>query len=278
VVRPLPEFLNNHTMQRTFLTLFLMLIILASCNRDQKPEPIRIGITKLTGDGHYSNYGKFILAADSTVELVDLYHTSTDSGLMLFENCDGLLICGGPDIYPAWYGKEEDTALCGSFDRRRDTLEYRVLRSAIEREIPVLGICRGLQMINVAMGGTLYADIPTQYTGAETHRCKNPDTCYHAVYINDKSLLFQITNARIGVVNTNHHQGIEKLAPPLHIAGRSDDKFPEVIQWKDTSKGSWLLGVQWHPERLNYDQNPYSLPIGKAFMRAVKEKKAQNSN
>lgn len=261
-------------MRKNLLFLFVVIIALASCTREQKPETIKIGITKLTADGHYSNYGKFILAADSTVEIVDLYHTTTDSGLMLFEECDGLLICGGPDIYPAWYGKEEDTALCGYIDRRRDTLEYKALMSAIDRGIPVLGICRGEQMINVALGGTLYADIPTQYRDPETHRCTNPDTCYHAVYLEENSLLIGITEARIGVVNTNHHQGVEKLAPPLRIAGRSHDKFVEVVQWADTTDKNWLLGVQWHPERLNYEQNPFSLSIGRAFMDAVKKEKA----
>lgn len=262
-------------MHRNIFYVLLLILAVSACTREQDSETIKIGITKLSTEGHYSNYGKFILAADSTVELVDLYHTTTDSGLMLFEDCDGLLICGGPDIYPGWYGKEQDTALCGYIDRRRDTLEYKALMTAIERGIPVLGICRGEQMINVALGGTLYADIPIQYPVPETHRCDNPDSCFHAVYLTENSLLHSITEAKIGVVNTNHHQGVEKLAPPLLITGRSHDGFVEVIQWADTTDKSWLLGVQWHPERLNYEQNPFSLKIGKAFIEAVKKEKAK---
>ena len=258
-------------MKRILASLLIVSLFFAGCNHEKAPETIKIAITKLTDQGHYSNYGRFILAADSTVELIDLYHTSTDSALELLKQCHGLVICGGPDIYPAWYSREQDTALCGTFDRRRDTLEYKAMKRAIEKKIPILGICRGEQMINVALGGSLYADIPSQFTNPENHRCSNPDTCYHPVYLEENSLLCNITEAKIGVVNTNHHQGVRKLAPTLRATGHSHDGFTEVVQWADTTGKNWLLGVQWHPERLNYEKNPFSLKIGKAFMEAVKE-------
>lgn len=247
-------------------------VLFTSCTTEQKEnKPLVIGISKLETTGHYSYYGKFIEAADSTAILVDLYHTSTDSGMMLFEDCDALVLCGGPDIYPGWYGKEYDTTSCGTFDRRRDTLEMALFKEALRRKIPVLGICRGQQLINVALGGTLYRDIPTQFPNAITHRCDNPDSCFHAVYVNDSSMVHKITGVKIGVVNTNHHQGIEKIAPELMVSGFSEDDFPEVVQWKLETDKSWLLGVQWHPERLHKEKNPFSLPIAKRFLAEAKK-------
>lgn len=247
-------------------------MLLTSCNTEQqKNKPLTIGISKLDTTEHYSYYGKYIEAADSTAILVDLYHTSTDSGMMLFKDCDALLLCGGPDIYPGWYGKEYDTSSCGEFDRRRDTLEMALFNEALRRKIPVLGICRGQQLINVALGGTLFRDIPTQYPNAITHRCDNPDSCFHAVYVSDSSMLHKITGVKIGVVNTNHHQGIEKTAPALIVTGNSEDGFSEVVQWKIETDKSWLLGVQWHPERLNYKKNPFSLPIAMRFLEEAKK-------
>ncbi|MDD3010668.1 MAG: hypothetical protein EOL88_09600 [Bacteroidia bacterium] len=251
--------------------LLALLMVVISCQRDTAPEPLKIAFSKLTAQGHYSYYGQLILAADSTVELIDLYHTSTDSGLLKFAECEGLVLCGGPDIHPGWYGKTADTIFCEGFDLRRDTLEYALLNEAIRRGIPVLGICRGEQMMNVALGGTLYSDIPQQYLNAETHRCAQADTCFHAVYLEENTLLHAITKAKIGVVNTNHHQGIDQIAPPLRICGRSEDGLPEVIQWKDTTGKNWLLGVQWHPERLNYNENVFSLPIAEEFLHQVKK-------
>lgn len=247
-------------------------ILFTSCNTEQQEnKPLTIGISKLEPSGHYSYYGEFIKAADSSAILVDLYHTTTDSGMMLFEDCDALVLCGGPDIYPGWYGKEYDTSSCGEFDRRRDTLEMALFNEALRRKIPVLGICRGEQLINVALGGTLIRDIPTQYSNAVTHRCLNPDSCFHAVYVSDSSLLHKITGVKIGVVNTNHHQGIEKTAPALTVIGNSEDDLPEAVQWKTETDKSWLLGVQWHPERLNYKRNHFSMPIALRFLEEAKK-------
>lgn len=257
----------------TFTTSFLFLIALAfvflSCTTNRQAESIKIGISKGMPAKYYGNYTKWLTAADSTIICVNLYHMPLDSALILLEECDGLLLTGGPDVYPGRYSQENDTAKCGDFDFKRDTLEWALISSAKALEMPVLGICRGLQIFNIYHGGSLYPDIPTDLDTIITHRCKDTYDCFHSIRVSKESGLFKITEEHRGIVNSNHHQGINRLGDELRALARTEDGLIESIEYLNTEGMPFFLGVQWHPERMDY-HNPFSLPIAERFIKEAK--------
>jgi len=134
-----------------------------------------------------------------------------------------LLLSGGNDIYPAWYGKEADTARCGVFNRKRDTLEMKALELAIKKHMPVMGICRGMQLVNVHLGGTLYVDLPEDIGSETLHRGEGDGWKQHLVYSDREFFPLEDFSAQPQLVATNHHQGIDRLAEGLRIIARSSD-------------------------------------------------------
>jgi len=259
--------------KRSSITIFLIAIALSfvfvSCTTNQQADPVRIGISKGLPTEYYGNYIDWLTAADSSVICVDLYHIPLDSALILLDGCDGLLLTGGPDVYPGRYSREVDTVKCGVIDFKRDTLEWSLITRARALEMPVLGICRGLQIFNIYHGGSLYPDIPTDLDTLITHRCKDTYDCFHSIKVTQGSGLFGISGERNGIVNSNHHQGINRLGDGLLALARTEDGLIESIEYQDSEHMPFFLGVQWHPERMDY-QSPFSLPIAKKFILEAK--------
>jgi putative glutamine amidotransferase len=152
----------------------------------------------------------------------------------------------------------------------RDTLEFALIKKAMLLELPVLGICRGEQILNVAFGGSLIVDIPEDYDAKHLHRCDDPAECFHPVEIVNGSNLFRLTRLKKGMVNTNHHQAIDELADEFAKTAVSPGGIIEAIEWKDAIGEPFLIAVQWHPERMEQD-NPLSYKIGEAFIKEAKE-------
>lgn len=166
----------------------------------------------------------------------------------LLDGVDGLLLSGGPDLEPGYYGERPIPEL-GTTIPEWDALEMALLRLALERGMPIFGICRGMQMLNVALGGTLYQDMLSQL-GADflNHWQTTPKSqVTHEVEVLDDSYLAKITDRQTVEVNSYHHQGIKGLADTLTVAARSVDGVIEAIESRDFSE-RWLVGVQWHPE------------------------------
>jgi putative glutamine amidotransferase len=167
----------------------------------------------------------------------------------IYDRLDGVLIPGGVDIDPINFG-EEKRAECGVVDAARDRVELQLARWAAADKKPILGLCRGLQVINVALGGTLYQDITAEKPGALKHDCF-PNEGYrrdhraHDVALSAGSRLRAAFDAPAIAVNSMHHQGIRDLAPALVPAGVAPDGLIEGIE---SSNGHFLVGVQWHPE------------------------------
>lgn len=250
----------------------LAVILFFSCNIQQENKPIKIAVSKLS-----DSYKQWLLEQDSSLEISSLYGkplAAVDIGLQDF---DAVLITGGADVYPGYYGKEKDTARCGSFDRYRDSLEMKMIDYALTHKMPLFGVCRGLQIINVALGGTLVIDIPTDFATGVVHRQKDYENCFHEVLLTDGSRLQQMSCARRGKVNSNHHQAVDRLAAALSVSACTKDSLPEAIEWKDRDKKHFLMGVQWHPERLEKD-NPLSGRLSKAFIDAAKEYDRSSKN
>ncbi|MEI6457136.1 MAG: gamma-glutamyl-gamma-aminobutyrate hydrolase family protein [bacterium] len=224
-------------------------------------KPLKIAISKAT-----PNYIHWIRQADSVVQLVDLYQVSSDSALKILDECSALLLTGGEDIYPGNYGKTSDTGKCTGFDRRRDTAEFSLLQKALALKMPVLGICRGNQLINVSLGGTLTTDIPSEIEDAGIHQCEDYLHCFHVVYLEKNSLLRSFAGCDSAMVTTNHHQTVGKLSTRLKVNALSTDGLTEGIEWIDPQGKSFLLGVQWHPERMK-KSNPLSGSLANELIR-----------
>ncbi|HPI99299.1 MAG TPA: gamma-glutamyl-gamma-aminobutyrate hydrolase family protein [Enterococcus sp.] len=161
------------------------------------------------------------------------------------QTCDGFLFTGGQDVVPTLYG-EVTQETCGESCVLRDEMETYCLQQAIALDKPILGICRGLQLLNVALGGTLYQDLPTESSSSCQHQMTAPyNRVQHKVTIFPDSLLFTILGKTQVGVNSYHHQGIKRLSPQLKIAATASDGLIEAVYM---SNKRFVLAVQWHPE------------------------------
>jgi len=184
--------------------------------------------------------------------------------------CSGLLLSGGEDVYPAWYGKEFDTSRCTEMNRRRDSLEMALIGKALEKKMPVFGVCRGEQILNVYLGGKLLIDLPTDYKGDIHHQCGDYLKCFHSVKVVPNTLLHRISGVDSSVVTTNHHQAVDILSPLLTSNANSNNQLVEGIEWLNPEGKSFLIGVQWHPERMD-EKNPLSGALAKEFIIQAKQ-------
>jgi len=189
--------------------------------------------------------------------------------------CDGVLLTGGEDIDPHIYGNGlaqslRKTVTVTPDGGARDLRELLLIDEVFRQHKPLLAICRGHQVLNVALGGTLFADIRSQKPQAQNHRRMDKRSqVVHEVRLTADSLLAKITGARKLGVNSTHHQAVEKIAPPLRAVAKSDDDIVEGLELKPGALRSvpFLLSVQFHPERL-VDRYEAHRAIFRAFNRA----------
>ena len=183
----------------------------------------------------------------------------------LVNRCDGFLFTGGHDVSPALY---HETPMEGLVDScpKRDAMESVVLRMALERDMPVLGICRGIQFINACLGGSLWQDIPTQHPSETEHHQAPPyDKPCHAVTVEKDSPLRDCLGVDRLPVNSCHHQAIKELAPALKAMAFSPDGLVEAAYMPEKK---FLWAVQWHPEFL-YQTDAPSRAIFQAFIESM---------
>jgi putative glutamine amidotransferase len=167
------------------------------------------------------------------------------------DGLDGLVLTGGEDLDPAWFGAQPSPYLSPP-SRERDLFELALFAVARQRELPILGICRGIQLINVALGGTLYQDLPSERPGTVEHRPNGArDARSHRIRLEPGSRAAEALGGTNFTVNSSHHQAIRDLAPGLLATGWTEDA---VIEAAETPAGApWLLAVQWHPEEMHAD-------------------------
>ena len=176
---------------------------------------------------------------------------------------DGFLFTGGPDVEPALYGQKKEN-FCGESSEKRDAMEMKLFRLAFDLNKPVLGICRGIQLMNVALGGTLYQDIPTQAPSEIPHRVLEKPLARHTHEILvEPACPFGDLPLRL-MVNSRHHQAIDRLAPGLAVRARAIDGIIEAVYMPEKSH---VHGVQWHPENF---RNELSAVIFSEFVEACK--------
>lgn len=231
---------------------------------------MKIAISKSEG-ANIDNYIAWLREARPDVEIVELAALSDEAANQALHGLDGLVLSGGADVDPIRYDREDLRPLC-RIDPVRDEMEIALIHQSRELRMPVLGICRGMQILNIAYGGSLTADISSQLQTTTEHR-RNEETATdatHGVELQSGSILRHFIGIFEGEVNSAHHQCVDVLADVFTPSAYSTDGLIEAMEWGDASLGGkpFLYAVQWHPERLAYD-NPMSLPIAQHFLLEV---------
>jgi len=233
-------------------------------------KPI-IGITSYEEDlkGHHnlnSNYINAVFDAGGIPVIIPIIRDEKDFDAYL-DKLDGLIFSGGIDISPLNYD-ENPLKEINRMSSVRDKYEFGLFKKAYERKLPILGICRGCQLMNVSLGGKLYQDINTQVPEAFGHSPKSmpSDEIFHAINIKEDSKFYNFFEKERIFVNSYHHQAIKKLGDNLKVAALSDDGIIEAIEATDDR---FMIGVQFHPEGLQRRHTEF-LKIFEALIEAAK--------
>lgn len=253
----------------TFIIFHLSFIIYLSAQNSS--DTLFIALSKASGSDSYQNYINWLRSVDSTIVIVDMINKKPIEAASALEKCSALLLTGGLDVYPGRYGKENDTSRC-EIDLHRDSVEFALIKKALKMKLPILGICRGEQILNVAMGGSLIVDIPQDYDTIVKHRCGDDAPCFHEIQIIPGTLLYDAGKILYDTVNTYHHQAVNKLANSFKITARSNDGIIEAYEWKHPKNKPFLIAVQFHPEKLD-KKNPLATPIAEKFICEAKKHK-----
>ncbi|WP_316831332.1 gamma-glutamyl-gamma-aminobutyrate hydrolase family protein [Pedobacter aquatilis] len=226
---------------------------------------IRVGVTDCSKFDIYSNW---MLSYKENIEVVKLGYKLNNFDEI--KKCQGIVLTGGEDVHPKFYNMPEYYPYCydDDIDEQRDAFEFKVLSYTEENQIPVLGICRGMQVGNVFFGGTLIPDI---VTWGKFDHAKMPDKSdrYHEIMVNPSSWLNSIVNTDKGMVNSNHHQSTDRTGKGLVVSAITPDGITEAMERQNPNQKSFLLFVQWHPERLKDEQSPFSKNLHEAFINAI---------
>jgi putative glutamine amidotransferase len=223
------------------------------------------------GWGIGQKYVKALLKAGANPLLIPALPEEEQVVRVMYEQADGIFLAGGHDLDPALYGEAERHPTCDEPDHERDWTELRLVRWALEDDKPLLGVCRGIQSINVAAGGTLYQHVPDQHPGAIKHdyfsmgEGTGRDYLAHAVRIEPGSRLSAIMGVDEVMVTSMHHQGVKAIARGFRPGARAEDGLVEAIEHVDRR---FVLGVQWHAEELVGAHEPMRR-LFRAFVEAA---------
>ena len=222
----------------------------------------------------YTNYIRVLDRVGLTPVLVTPAH-EPDDVRALIEASAGLVLSGGEDVEPARYGEEPIPEL-GEVNPTRDAMEFCALDAALEQRIPVLGICRGMQLINVHFGGSLFQDLAAQRREVLQHYQSAPwGQHHHTVKCSEGSRLHEILGECVPLeINSFHHQAVKEIGPRLRCTAEAEDGLIEGIESLDHD---WVVGVQWHPERheANTPNSDPNIRIMEAFAAQVRSEAAE---
>ncbi len=244
----------------TIHSLIIILLFAGACKTPSSKPVVLVS-------REYGNlFMNWLSRADNTIERINMYTVPADSIMHFLSLANGIIISGGPDIDPALYGKAPEVDRCGPIDYRRDTLELSMIRYAMENDIPLLCICRGHQILNVANRGSLIIDIPSDYDTTILHRTEGK----HMVRVVEGTLLSGIVSSDSGLVNSHHHQAVERIAPGFRAAAFAPDGIIEAIEPLNHTGHPFILGLQWHPESMiRESDSEFSLPVAIRFIEEV---------
>ena len=231
-------------------------------------KPI-IGITMTTNNGQYcinEAYVKSIIQAGGIPVNIP-FGVESDADQLL-DGVDGLLLTGGVDVHPHFFDEEPHLKI-GHIMLERDEVELVLTEAALKKNLPIFGICRGIQLLNVALGGTLYQDINSQYENEAILHQQNARRreASHFIEITKGSLLHEIVGKEKVAVNSFHHQALKKVPDVFEVTAKASDGIIEAIEMKDYP---YCVGVQWHPEEMAIADDEHSKNLFKSFIDACK--------
>jgi putative glutamine amidotransferase len=231
---------------------------------------IKIGLTYTGTDVKHNNYINW-LQQHGSIEVTRL--SVHDHNLDAVAEMDGIVLSGGLDMHPKYYNSDvtDYPNMPAGFDEQRDAFEIAVFETSQLKQIPVLAVCRGMQLVNCILGGTLNQDIGP--VGNAIHQFDINDKA-HGINIVPGTILNEITGIERSVTNSAHHQSINRLGNGLAVNCISDDGIIEGIEWDEQGNKAFLLGVQWHPERLfklNLGDSPMSKNIRERFITEIQQ-------
>jgi len=244
---------------------FLFLMALSYNSKAQNQKYIATAILK-------SSIIDFVHAIDTSIILVDFMEIKKSKRDEVFSKVSGLILSGGRDVHPSTYGRKDSLKICITH-KKRDEVELFLLQNAMKDSLPVLGICRGHQILNAILGGDLIQDIPTQHLAKEKviHRDpKEQEYVYHSINIDSTSALFQLYGSGQFEVNSFHHQAVKAPGEGMKIVAQAPDGLNEASEWAKGLQDRWIIGVQWHPER-QYQKAPNHLELMADFIRQLKQ-------
>lgn len=260
-----------------FSTLLIYMCLIAGCSHDHHSagKPL-IGISCSHADNNSivrRTYSEAVIRAGGIPVMIPV--TAESCALAdIIDLTDGLILTGGEDVHPSYYGETPIEQL-GAVDSLRDIYDLTLIRLAGKRQMPILGICRGEQLINVAFGGTLYQDIPTQHPDSSVcHNQSEPSHIpTHTVYLQPRSIPAIAAGTCELLTNSHHHQAVKQVAPGFKVTARSADSIPEAIEH---AGGLPIWGVQFHPETRTVAGDSVSLRFFRHFIGQAKKYQSGN--
>ncbi len=233
---------------------------------------MRIGVTDTHSTDDFRFYVAWLRTVDDALDIVKLSYRS--NGHETAESFDGLLLTGGGDVHPRFYERSQEIGMAKRVDEQRDEFEFELLGRALDADIPVLGVCRGMQLINVFLDGSLVVDLVS--AGSDDHTSPANRITVHKLSIVPHSTLHALTGETEIEVNSYHHQAVDRLGRGLAASAYSPDGVIEAIEWAFKDGMPFLAAVQWHPERTK--ENMLSQKLARLFLREAYHQQSTNSH
>jgi len=211
-----------------------------------------------------SNYEKWLSHFGNDIQFIALNELPNEEYEAILRTCSGLVFTGGADVHPGRYGMEHRINEC-TIEPDRDERESLIQEIALAINIPILSICRGEQFFAVMQGGSLIIDIPSDIGSEYQHHQIDGMDGMHPITIEPRSLVHKLIKTEEAIVNSAHHQAVTKLPDHLLASSKAPDGIIESIEWADPTGKPFFLGVQWHPERMDYS-SPCSSTIAQHFL------------
>lgn len=226
----------------------------------------RIGITSCSKN---ADYEESVRRAGGEPVILDW--RVLKNGVEALADVDGVVMTGGPDVNPVEYGEERQRNIVSIADPARDRFELELARAALKNDAPLLAICRGMQVLNVAAGGSLVQDIPSSVPGALPHQVSDPKNAIaHPVRMAPGSRVAQLLAATETRVNSRHHQAVKRVGEGLLVTATSPDGIVEAMEKPDAR---FCVAVEWHPE--NFVETGEFLPLFEGLVRASQNRSTE---
>ena len=249
--------------------LFTVILFFVACGQKPSDQPDdstnkqTIAISRVYSNSSYQNW---LSKYNPELEYVNIYDLPDDQIDLVLKTASGYLLTGGCDVNPALHGHAGEEERCGKLDPRRDSLEILMIGRSFEFRKPLLGVCRGLQIMNVQGGGDLIIDLPSD-RNTTIHRGSDGEVS-HEVIVDSTKYLFEISDCLATMVVSHHHQAIGQLAEGYEVLAYSPDSIIEAFHFADTTVHPFALGVQYHPERMS-QRNPLAGNVAREFLKHV---------